>query len=278
MLSRLALLIGVINLVASAGAAAADDGVNLPEVEVTAKRPHLDWTQRNELVQKTTGYVDGIAAVDYETLARWHAGVCPLVTGLSSDQNEFVRNRIIEIAIAAELPRGGRLCRANLLVFVSTKPSELLRDWKNHSVAKVFGTATRSRIDQFIDLPGAVKVWYNARKISNYGATSILRSGDSSIWGIGPVFVVADQARLAGVSLRQFADYAAMVGLAQIKGTAHTGDTQSILGLFDGDPKSAPDKMTDWDQAFLKMLYTPESTHAAELNNIALRMVRDLVP
>jgi hypothetical protein len=69
-----------------------------------------------------------------------------------------------------------------------------------------------------------------------------------------------------------------MVSLAEFRSKAPFGDAQTILRLFDAAPQAAPEGLSDWDQAFLEMVYHPESSLANPRANIARRMVGELVP
>jgi len=100
----------------------------------------------------------------------------------------------------------------------------------------------------------------------------------SKIWSFEYVFVIADQARLHGMTMGQFADYVAMVGLAKLKPDARLGDAPTILTLFNGAPEAAPTGMTDWDQTFLKSLYVTEQISKQQRGQIARQMVRDIAP
>jgi hypothetical protein len=99
----------------------------------------------------------------------------------------------------------------------------------------------------------------------------------SKSWSFSDVFVVVDQVRLREVTRGQFADYVALVGLADIKPDAHLGDAQTILKLFDGAPQAAPLGLSDWDQAFLKSLYATEQISKAQRSHIANSIVRDVL-
>ncbi len=171
----------------------------------------------------------------------------------------------------------GDHCQPTLFIFVTTHPKELLQAMARQDFGVVFGNATASTVDAFINTAGPVKVWYNAHQVSPSGALAVARS-DNSVWGIGPVYVVADEGQLHGLAQGQFADYVAMMALAEIKRSAHLGTAQTILRLFDGAPQAGPAGMSDWDREFLKMLYTPELSLASERSNIARRMIRELVP
>ncbi len=60
------------------------------------------------------------------------------------------------------------------------------------------------------------------------------------IWTFSFVYVIVDQTQLHALSGAQFADYVAMVGLADIKPGAHLGDAPTILKLFDGSAQGVP--------------------------------------
>lgn len=213
-----------------APAPAADTASNsqtqaLEEVTVTAQHLKLDWAQRNELVQKAITFVYGVAAVGpADKLPRWRAPVCPYLKGLVPEEGQYILERIWATARTAggAWLAGKSRCQPNLRIYVTPQPKEFLRS------SDLLGGATQSQIDQFIDQPGPVWVWHNSHSAGN--------STGNVIGTFGPVVVVVDRARLSGVSQKQFADYIAMVSLAEIKPTAHFGDAQTILRLFEGAP------------------------------------------
>ena len=158
-----------------------------------------------------------------------------------------------------------------------------------------FNGAHPSVIDEFIRRPRPVRVWYrtymstpDGKFLGNMDPTNMegppAYSPETAyarlnvIWGMTQVTVVVEQGRLQGVSLGQFADYAAMAGLAQIKVGAHFGDAPTILKLFDSSPQAAPEGMSDWDRAFLKSLYATESTSKGQRSQIAHQVVREIAP
>ena len=194
----------------------------------------------------------------------WFAPVCPLVTGLRREQDQFILRRISEIARTAGARLGGEKCHPNLYIFITAQPQDLLRLIEGRRYLVFFGHAAPSQVDQFINSPGAVKVWHNTFQ-GTFGM-------------VAPVSVVVDGTRLEGVSERQFADYLGMVSLAEIKSPAHLGEANTILRLFDSAPEAAPAGLSDWDQAFLKIVYHRERTLANKRAWTARRMVRELAP
>jgi hypothetical protein len=295
------------------GAAAADHSAaaasdTLQEVTVTAQRLKLSWLERNQRVQEVSNFVYGIADLENEEgIPRFTAPICPVENGLAHEQGEFIISRLADIIRAAGAPLAQAGCHPNLFIFVTKKPKELLQAMENRHFAVSFGNATASEVDQFIATAGPVWIWHNVFRgapgtvLLDRGRPAdaqILGGGIShpptyyspgaigasrlptGVWSFGPVYVVADLDRLRvnDLSLGQFADYLAMVSLAKIKPAPHLDGAQTILKLFDGPAESAPKEMSDWDRAFLKTLYHPETSLAAERSLISLRMVRELNP
>jgi hypothetical protein len=89
--------------------------------------------------------------------------------------------------------------------------------------------------------------------------------------------VIVDASQLKGVTLGQLADYAALVGLAQIKPVDSLADAPTILQLFNGT-NAAPAGMTEWDRAFLKSLYTtPQHKPAQQRWHVVQAMTKEIV-
>ncbi len=276
----------------------------LAEVTVTARRAA-------ELAPKVRAFVNEISVFDEsEGLARWNAPVCPLVSGLSRQGGEFILERLSEIARAAKVPLAGEHCRPNLYILVTAQPEDVLRAMEKRNRPFTFGTnffngteTPESAIDEFIKTPRAVRVWYDSDQVTaDYAAPGLgfphniadMNAGGDlpeptiSEWDrssrvaftlvrtFSRVFVIVDRMRLRGVTLGQLSDYVAMVGLAQLKPTAHLSEAPTILKLFSGAPQAGPPGMTDWDQAFLKSLYSTEQQSKVQRALIAKDMVREI--
>ncbi|MGH8218455.1 MAG: hypothetical protein ACREUT_07815 [Steroidobacteraceae bacterium] len=263
----------------------------LQEVTVTAAK----------LKERISRFVDQIAALAHEEgLPRWNVPICPQERGLPRPEGVWVLARLVAIAHAAGAPMAHAHCRPNLYIVASSDPELLLRRTRanNRNRIAMFGDATPYVIDEFIETPHPVRVWYGSRaggalgKVLGsakaggtqagdrpttwfYNGASRLRS--NVIWSFSVVVEIADQRQLRGSTLGQFADYAAMVALAEIKPGAHLGDAPSILKLFDGSPKTAPAGMTDWDRAFLKSLYLTDQASTLQRGQIGREMVRELI-
>lgn len=282
-----------------AWAATGSDGTGaLPEVTVRAKRA--------ELLPRLSTFAYGITEpVNGEGLARWNAPVCPLVAGLAQPQGEFVLERLSEIARAAGVPLAPEQCKPNLYIMVTAQPRLLLQAMESHRREVVFANASPVTIDAFIEGPDPIKVWYSTYrtlpggKVPTQGvppAAQVLGGGLSgaptysgswlnnshlqapSEFNLAYVYIVADQARVAALSRGQFADYVAMVGLAELKSPPHLGDAQTILKLFAGAPDAALPALSTWDEAFLKALYRTDPSTRVQRNQLGLEMTREIAP
>jgi hypothetical protein len=289
--AALAVFAGAGARTASAQSSAPASDKTLQEVTVTAAR----------LRQRISKFVNQIATLENaEGIPRWNEPVCPQESGLPREEGEWVLSRFVEVARAAGVPMGSPHCRPNLYIVASSDPEVLLRRTKANNANRIamFGDATPYVINQFIETPRSVRVWYGSNtrgasgEIVSAGVLGGLEPTDKPsvnvlqgpsrlranvVWSFSLVVEVADQTRLQGLTLGQFADYMAMVGLAEIKPGAHLGDAPSILKLFDGSPRAAPPGLTDWDRAFLKSLYATDQVSKLQKGQIGNAMVRELV-
>jgi hypothetical protein len=258
-----------------------DSSEKLQEVTVTA--------HRLELEKRISKFVNAIAAVEPgEGLPVWHRPVCPLVWGLTTEEDKFVVERVLITARAAGVPFGAENCHQNLFVFVTTQPKELLQAMERRNFNYNFGDdAYPLAVDELIATPRAARVWYTSYKRTPDGlpAGRIIQIEDSPsplalniVRWIAHVYVIVDQNRLHAVTLRQLADYVALSGLAQLKPGAPLGDASTILKLFDGAPEAAPAGMTDWDKAFLKSLYATQQKSTLQRSQMAHRIVHEIAP
>ena len=276
---------------AASGQSSTDE--TLQEVTVTA--------QRANVAKQVRKFVNQIAAQENEEgLPLWTQPVCPSVSGMNRQQGEFVLWRISEIARGAKIPLAGERCAPNLFILLTGRPEYLLRSMKERNRVLAFGYQQHSNvqsgetpdnvIEEFITTPRAVRVWYNTDWRDSWGMTigcSITGVCSTShaeatrvqlnvVYSFSRVFEIVDVSRLHGVTLRQFADYAGMEGLAKLKPYAGLGDSNTILRLFDAAPGAAPAAMTDWDQAFLKSLYTTDQRVIQQRGKVANTVVQQL--
>lgn len=160
--SRLLMLIVAVGIVAPATSTAAGDGAPESVAANAESEPLAEVTvtaHRLELEKRVSKFVNKIAASENggEGLARWNAPpVCPSVTGLPRQEAEFVLGRILEIARSAGIPLGAEHCRPNQVIFVSSRPKELLKAMeKRHYFLKLFDGAPQ-------DAPAGMSDWDDA--------------------------------------------------------------------------------------------------------------------
>ncbi len=278
-----------VTMLACMGAGAAEPA---PQQEVTVT------ANRVELEKRVSKYIYQITKLENgEGIPRWRVPVCPLVAGIPQQEGEFTLERLSDIARTAGIRLADEHCRANLLIFVTPDTQHFFAGMTPQTRLLTFAGAHPSVIDEFIKTPRPVRVWYKTIMLTpdgkTLGFTDRSEISDrtfgvpkvapdtsyariSAVWGMARVLVVVDQKRLQGVSRGQFADYVAMVSLAQIKPGTRLGDAPTILKLFDGAPQAAPDGISEWDQAFLKSLYATESTSKGQRGAIQHTIMRDL--
>ena len=171
-------LVTLLAALAVKGAWAAADGSSesaekLQEVDVTA--------HRLELEKRVSKFVDRIVIGENGTegLARWGAPpACPLVSGLSRKDGEFILERLSQIGRLAGVPLGDEHCRPNLYILVTTRPEDLLRGMEKRNRRYTFGVdgsfyppteTPASIVDKFIKTPRPVRVWHNTTENDAWG-------------------------------------------------------------------------------------------------------------
>ncbi len=262
----------------------------LPELKIQ--------TQREAVERRVEIFVaNSITQPSEGSLTRWNGPLCPLALGLSPAEGELVHARLSEIAAAAGAPLAPQPCRGNLVVIVSAQPDAVLKAWyaRDH---RIFGDATRHRIDELLKTPRTVRVWYNTNSesasalpyatgvrglvmtgVSNLaidGTAEDSRIVSNAVRTFSSVIVAVDGSRTKGVNLNQLADYAAMVGLAEIQLDADVGTSPTILRLFSDSDEAKPAGLSAWDTAFLKALYHTSQKTNRQRSAITESMVQDL--
>jgi hypothetical protein len=273
-----------------------DTSKALPQVTVE--------TQRDALRERMYDFVRGItrATRSYgESLARWRAPLCFLVAGLPKAEDEFILERLSQIADSAGARLAPQDCRPNFFVVLSSDPDSLLKEWAARN-ARLFGDGTPAEIHRFLSppRPRTVRVWYNAAAVGADGMpvtsgvacgmpvrmmASLIQfscSNESShvafydVLAFSSVVVIVDTRRLQDLSFGQLADYVAMVGLTQIDLEDEVGGFPTILQLFAASRQATPAGLTTWDQAFLSALYHSDQSSRFQRSQIVVRMLHDV--
>ena len=218
--------------------------------------------------------------------ARWADPVCIGVSGTSRPIAERFGTRINAVAsqIGARLGETG--CKPNLLVVFTPGASAFMAQMRRTSAARLHEIP--KRLENFTFGKSApVRWWYNTDVMGNdgrpltAGATGLVacagpcalpslnanvRSQNTyssstvrapTVRHIKSAVVVIDTALAAGRSVDSLADYAALVGLAEIWPNREAVPTGSILSLFAAPARTGDDApvLSAMDRSFLCELY-----------------------
>jgi hypothetical protein len=265
---------------------------NIESITVEARRKHDDLQHE---VQK---FVDSALIVqngDWSN-AKWMIPICPLVAGLSKDQGEFVLSRISAIAIAAGARLDSEKCNPNLLVIVTNEPDHLLTEWSKSNPSMFARSEGLGQFRRFSSNSRPVRVWYNAEFLSGFfhdPLTSIALNGGGvvvpqnhhakasrlefdSIRAIITAVVIVDRKQLANVNFGQLTDYISLLALAEINLDKSHDNALSILNLFTDKDQTPKDRMSSWDEAFLKALYASRQEDHMQLSEVTTTMTKAL--
>ncbi|MFV0623510.1 hypothetical protein ACBY01_05805 [Sphingomonas sp. ac-8] len=248
-----------------AQAAAPPQSAPPAEVLVTGERDERRATR--ELLDAVSPHV----AFD-EPLPRFTETICPGAIGLPAEAGQAIVDRIAEVAISLGLETGAPGCAPNILVaFVDDGSAFAGKLLARPSPA--FASLTLAQARRVVAEPGAARGWSAVETLSRDGEPMTpgldSRPGDpltlrvSTASRLSPPFrrdirastVLIDRDAMAGRSLAQVADYAAMRTLADARTHAVAG-RDTILALFtpDGD-RTAPAGLTAFDRGYLQGLY-----------------------
>lgn len=250
-----------------------------------------------QLREEVTQYVRQLGIVLGDRPAgRWVDPICPQVIGLAQDQAIRVETQVRSIANEIGARLAPAKCTGNLVIAFTTDAAAVVQQIAKRNTIGDLSFEDRKMLETGA---APIRWWYSneIRGTDNSatqggamppalmnGVSSSLPSGapnvvamptrdgvgfsrsytaslveTSSIRAIRHATVVVDANRVQGRSLDSLIDFAAMVGLAEIKlGAAHPG---SILNLFAAENV---DRLTSNDKALLKSLYVLPLTRKAD--------------
>jgi hypothetical protein len=93
-----------------------------------------------------------------------------------------------------------------------------------------------------------------------------------TVQSILSAIVIIDLRQMKNVTLRQIADYVALVSLADVRQDSDAIPMPSILRLFGRAP--APQGLSPWDQALLYSLYNTHQASKLQMQEIEIAMTR----
>jgi len=141
---------------ASARAHAATDP--LETVEVTGSRAAV----RKEIQT----FVSQVTRADGELIGRWRDFICPLVVGVTDQQAQFIRNRLVEIQSTVRKHREdpGKPCKSNLFVIITEDADHVIEEWKQRDPG-MFRWKTREGVSRSIGAGSGARLAQRHRRI-----------------------------------------------------------------------------------------------------------------
>ena len=233
----------------------------------------------------------GIAVGERPT-ARWVDAICPNAIGLAPDKEGLVRQQVRDLVRQVGAPLAKEGCAPNLLIVFTDGP-EAVVERMNKKGSSLFRNVPAAVAQQIRTGPAPIRWFYQTdvrtpeglgssdvvnpsllMAVSgqpegpsiNYGDEGMLNVKSSShissqaMRTIKHATVIVDVLRAKGNSLRAITDYAALVGLAEIKFGA--SPQRSILSMF--DPQAPVTELSKRDLAMLTGLYQIHLDRRAE--------------
>ena len=227
-------------------------------------------------------------------LSRFETKVCPLVVGLTKEQNVIVAARMRRVADAAGIPVAPADCRANAILIVTNDKSALLARLLQKRPYMFPDSWSMSRIHDLERDPSPVAAWAIEGVTSADGANlnyhnevplnRTFRPGSRLTASARPYFaaavVILQADALDGLTTTQIADYAAMRTFVSTDPKRLNSATPgTILALLDtpmGQP--VPITLTPWDLSFLTAYYASAKNTYVEYQRSQMKglMRRDL--
>ena len=239
---------------------------------------------RSAAEQRASGFIrtTGVASGDRPT-ARWVDPVCPGVTGLTDLANHIAEARIRRTAEAAGVPLAPEPCVRNLVISFTPDGAGLARAIGTREPRRMSELSHEAR-ETVLNGAAPIRWMYSTELCGRDGRQQAIAAGGETYGGMGigggagsgmpgpgglmhyessivstlsqrvivSAIVIIDQDDVMGRRLDSLADYAALVGLAEIRNAGATPEG-SILGLFTAP--DAPRNLTAQDNAFLHALY-----------------------
>ncbi|HTW38546.1 MAG TPA: hypothetical protein VMD49_08250 [Steroidobacteraceae bacterium] len=249
------------------------------------------------LKRAISGFVHSRATLSPRSgqIGRWVTPLCPQTLGLQGQYENYIDQRIAEVAqrVGAPPRRGRDACTPNVRIVFTRSPQAVL-DAARHGAPWIFGYG-RAALKDRARMHHAIEAWYVTSTGDENSATEQIDTSFSIVVhreGRYPsrlkdveshfryVFVVADLTKLGSYPLAPVADYLAMIALTH---TALDGcnELPSIIDLMSPDcgSRHRPQRLTSTDEAYLKALYSSRfgvrvNFEQSELRDKVLQSVR----
>lgn len=252
---------------------------------------------------RAVAFVEGSGVASGETpVARWVDPVCVGVVGLDERFAYHVVRRLHAIAVEAGIPVRRAPCDANVVITFTDDGRALAGEVAARAPRRLAELSPEAR-ERLLEGDAPIRWWYSTELRTRHGtapstSAAAWASVDGSEGGAGGLptnvptnyiynssiistqvgrvlvaaSVVVDVNRMERMPIDAVASYAAMVAFAEIR-EPRFAPAGSVLSLFRADP--APRALTDWDMAFLRVLYRlPLDRQARQQRGL---LVRDIL-
>ena len=236
-----------------------------------------------EMRRQAKTYVREVGVANSQVqVARWFTSVCPRVFGINKDQADRIEARIRTVTKMVGAPLAGAKCQPNLIMVFADDADAMVERLGNSPPGRL-GSPGSTAVRRLRTEQAPVRWWYNVSIQSSDGPPGMPdapRGAKFTTWsggegeppgnvdsatlhhysasllstrsarGIYAATLVVDSKRIGEVSVRSIADYAALVGLAEVSFGA--APEKSILSLFE---PTGDRLLSDRDTSFLSGLY-----------------------
>jgi len=231
-----------------------------------------------------------VTARQDDPLPRFEDPLCPGIAGLQVEAAETmvgrIRSRAEELGLRLADAEG---CEPNMIVAFIPDGQGYLQRLSDESPTMFESLRAQDR-RELLAHEGPVHVLPQIRTRSRDGMVvprreNLIQPPQTEMWmahsriytatrqDITSVLVLIDPAAIAGMTVDQLADYAAMRAFAPAVSELRAAEGGSILALFEGPAEERPAGLTESDRATLATLYDgppnlPASTRLAELGEV----------
>ena len=253
-------------------AAAAALALGAP-VAAASDETAMDPAALRQFVNAVTVQIDG-------QLPRYHRPLCPAVTGLKSEPAAAVLERLHAAAGRAGLESAPQGCDPNLIVMIVDDARATVRALRKEGSLAMLDEAERRRVlasdgpaiafsdtelqnDDGQQVVASTNVMFSgsgsrAKSVSYLPVRSVSLLNAPTQQATIRTIVILESGALAGRTLAQVGDLAAMWGIGGVRRDAKAmPGTPSILSLV-GSGDEAPAGLTPFDIAFLEAVYGTE--------------------
>ena len=279
---------------------------SLPTESVTVNGQKLAPEDKLQDFVRSYAAHSGFAA----KMARWKAGICPIVAGLPEAHSKFVIERVRQVANQVGAPVAAAGCKSNIDIVFTLHPQVLL-DGIRKKNRVLLGYHEAGEEEQLATVSHPVQAWYTTQTVDLQGSTSIddkLRNhggfyidspmgplypqifvpdapavhvtgshlGDGLASELFHVVITIDLARVQGQTVGALADYVAMLSLAQTLSFEACAPVLSITNLVSQgcDDGLKAESVTANDLAYLQALYRidPRGSFAQQEGDLAYQI------